>query len=293
MAVHRLFIVDVFAEEKYAGNQLAVVTAAAQLTSQQMQKIARETNYSETAFVLSDTPRDGGYDVRIFTPAAEIPFAGHPTLGTAWVLREFLARARPERIVLNLQLAPIPVTFRTAGDGAELAWMQPTYPTIGQHFDPASLAELVDLEPADLDAVLPVEELSLGVPFTFVPIRTLAAMRRARFRQDRYERLGHLGFNPCLYLLCRETYSPANQLNVRMFAGAFGIAEDPATGSAAACLGAYLLRHTASATVDVRVEQGHEIGRPSLLYVHARRRGAEADIDVGGRVVLTARGELV
>src|SRR5215470_5387965 len=127
MSLHRLFIVDVFAEEKYAGNQLAVITDAAALTSAEMQKIARETNFSETTFVLSSTPRNGGYDVRIFTPAAEVPFAGHPTLGTAWVLRNFIATEPVQRLRLNLQLAPIPVTFAARADGVELAWMQPIY----------------------------------------------------------------------------------------------------------------------------------------------------------------------
>lgn len=295
MAAHRLFIVDVFAEEKYAGNQLAVITDAARLSAAEMQKIARETNFSETTFILSATQRGGCYDVRIFTPVAEIPFAGHPTLGTAWVLRHFIAPERPQRIVVNLQLAPIPVTFRARADGAELAWMQPTYPTFGRRLDPAPFAELLDLRREDLDTAFPVEEVSLGVPFTFVPVKTLAAIKRARFRQDRYEHVSHMGFNPCLFLISRETYSPANQLNVRMFAGAFGVAEDPATGSANACLAAYVLRHSylPGDTVDVRVEQGHEIGRPSLLQVRAQRRGEQADIEVGGRVILSARGELV
>jgi trans-2,3-dihydro-3-hydroxyanthranilate isomerase len=290
-----MFIVDVFAEEKYSGNQLAVITGAASLSTAQMQKIARETNFSETTFILSDTPRDGRYDVRIFTPMAEIPFAGHPTLGTAWVLRNFIAPAQPREIVLNLQLAPIPVTFRACADGAELAWMQPPYPVFGRRFDPAPFAELLDLRPEDLDASFPVEEVGLGVPFTFIPLKTLAAIRRARFRQDVYEGLAHLGFNPALFLICPQTDAPANQLHVRMFAAAFGVPEDPATGSANACLGAYVLRHSylPGDAVDLRVEQGYEIGRPSLLHVRARRRGDQADIEVGGRVILTARGELV
>lgn len=295
MTAHRFFIVDVFAEAKYAGNQLAVITDAASLGDAEMQQIARETNFSETTFILSDQLHDGGYDVRIFTPAAEIPFAGHPTLGTAWVLRNLVLAGRPDRLALNLKLAQIPVTFRARDDAAELAWMQPTYPAFGRRFDAEPFARLLDLEPSDLDTSFPIEEVSLGVPFTFVPIRTLAAMKRARFRAEQYERIAHLGFNPCLFLFCRETYSLANQINARMFAAALGVPEDPATGSANACLGAYILRHAylPGDAIDVRVEQGYEIRRPSLLEVRAQRRGDQADIEVGGRVILTARGELV
>jgi trans-2,3-dihydro-3-hydroxyanthranilate isomerase len=293
-AISQIHIVDVFAERKYAGNQLAVVSGAASIDDVDMQRIARETNFSETTFILSDRPRAGGHDVRIFTPAAEIPFAGHPTIGTAWVLRNEVLRSTEERIVLNLKIGPVPVRFERQGDGRDLLWMTTPYPQFGQTFDPGPLSSLLGLAPADVDDRLPVEEVSLGVPFTFVPLRTLDAVRRARFRNDEYERLQHLGFNPCIYLFCQETYDAAHQINARMFAEVFGVKEDPATGSATACLAAYILQHNVCPgdAIDLKVEQGYEINRPSLLFLRAERNGAAADIRVGGHVVPTIRGSL-
>lgn len=294
MSQNEIYIVDVFAEEKYAGNQLAVIRVNEPIADADMQRIARETNFSETTFVLSDRPRDGGYDVRIFTPAAELPFAGHPTIGSASVLRNEILRTKDERIVLNLKIGQVPVAFESEADGRDLLWMTTPYPTFGKRFDAEALAPVLGLTVADVDDRCPIEEVSLGVPFTFIPLRSLDAVQRARFRMDAYERLQHLGFNPCIFLFCPQTYSRENDLNARMFAEPFGVPEDPATGSANACLAAYLLRHAyyPGDRIDLRVEQGYEIGRPSLLFLRAQRRGAEADIRVGGHVVPTVRGTL-
>jgi trans-2,3-dihydro-3-hydroxyanthranilate isomerase len=294
MPENEIHVVDVFAEAKYAGNQLAVITNAATIPDAEMQRIARETNFSETTFILSDRPRDGGYDVRIFTPGTEVPFAGHPTIGTAYVLRNLILGSTVESVVLNLKIGQIPVRFVPERDGRQLLWMSTPYPQFGASFDAAAVASVVGLELADVDDRYPVEDVSLGVPFAFLPLKTLDAVRRARFSDERFERVRHLGFNPCLFLFSAETYSSDHQLNARMFAAPFGVPEDPATGSANACLAAYLLRHNyfPGDRVDVQVEQGYEIGRPSLLFVRAQRRGDQADIEVGGHVVATMRGVL-
>jgi trans-2,3-dihydro-3-hydroxyanthranilate isomerase len=257
-----------------------------------MQALARETNFSETTFILSETPRDGGYDVRIFTPGGEIPFAGHPTLGTAFVLREHVLRQPVEAIVLNLKIGRVPVKFEPESG---LLWMKPGEPVFGSVCDAAGFAALAGLAAADIDVRFPVEEVSLGVPFTFIPVRTLEALERARFRWEQYDKMAGMKLNPCLYLFCRETRSPANQICARMFAETFGIREDPATGSAAACLAGYILRHRYldGGRVDVRVEQGHSVGRPSLLFVRAEARSGKTEIAVGGHVILAASGELV
>jgi trans-2,3-dihydro-3-hydroxyanthranilate isomerase len=291
---NEVHIVDVFAEEKYSGNQLAVVTAGDALDDTAMQRIARETNFSETTFILSREPREGGYDVRIFTPAAEVPFAGHPTIGTAYVLRNLVLRSGAPRIVLNLKIGQVPVSFVAEADGRELLWMSAPYPEFGRSFDAGAIASVVGLTADDVDQRYPVEAVAIGIEFTFLPLRTLDAVRRARFSTQRFEQLGHLGFNPCMFLFSPQTHSPAHQLNARMFAVPFGVPEDPATGSANACLAAYLLRHDyfPGDRIDLRVEQGYEIGRPSLLHLRAQRRGAEAAIEVGGHVVPTFRGAL-
>jgi trans-2,3-dihydro-3-hydroxyanthranilate isomerase len=282
------YIVDVFAEERYAGNQLAVVRGGADLSDKTLQKIALEMNYSETTFVLSDEETDGGYDVRIFTPGEEVPFAGHPTLGTAYVIQHELLAGPVERITLNLKAGEIPVTF------GEVLWMRQLPPAFGATVDSASLARALNLETADLDDHYPVQEVSTGLPALIVPLRDLDALRRCKVDWERYTELAGPGKN--LYVFCPEPHDDGpGDLSARMFANDLGVPEDPATGSAAGCLAAYLLEHSYLGTdpVDVRVEQGHEIGRPSLLYLRATRDSDEIKVDVGGKVQMVARGELV
>ena len=282
------YIVDVFAEERYAGNQLAVVRGGGDLTDETLQKIALEMNYSETTFVLSDEESEGGYDVRIFTPGEEVPFAGHPTLGTAYVIQHELLAGPAERITLKLKAGEIPVTF------GEVLWMRQLPPTFGEVLDHASVARALNLEAANLNDHYPVQEVSAGLPALVVPLRDLGALRRCRVDWERYTEVAGSGKN--LYIFCPEShYDGPGNLSARMFANDLGVPEDPATGSAAGCLAAYLLEHSYLGTdsVDVRVEQGYEIGRPSLLYLRAARPEDEMRIDVGGKVQMVARGELV
>jgi trans-2,3-dihydro-3-hydroxyanthranilate isomerase len=282
------YIVDVFAEERYAGNQLAVVRGGADLPDETLQKIALEMNYSETTFVLSEEETDGGYDVRIFTPGEEVPFAGHPTLGTAYVIQHELLAGPVERITLNLKAGEIPVTF------GEVLWMRQLPPAFGATLDSAPLARTLNLETADLDDHYPVQEVSTGLPALIVPLRDLDALRRCKVDWERYTELAGSGKN--LYVFCPEPHDDGpGDLSARMFANDLGVPEDPATGSAAGCLAAYLLEHSYLGTdsVDVRVEQGYEIGRPSLLYLRVARDGDEMRVDVGGKVQMVARGELV
>jgi trans-2,3-dihydro-3-hydroxyanthranilate isomerase len=293
MANPRMFIVDVFAEEKYAGNQLAVVAGGAALSSAAMQRIARETNFSETTFILSDQPQNGGYAVRIFTPAAEIPFAGHPTLGTAFVLRTEILNDRPETVTLNLGVGQVPVRFTRDGDGRETVWMRAPQVELGQTHAPEQVAAIIGLSAGDLDSRFPVQDASIGISFTIIPVATLDAMKRARFNRTVYDRQADA--RHAVFLFSSQTYSGDNQINARMFAEPFGVPEDPATGSANACLGAYLLEHRYAAgdRLDVRVEQGYEIGRPSLLFLRAQRHAAGTEVFVGGHVVTAFRGELL
>jgi trans-2,3-dihydro-3-hydroxyanthranilate isomerase len=281
------YIVDVFAEEKYAGNQLAVVRGGAGLSDETLQKIALEMNYSETTFVLSEEDTGGGYDVRIFTPGHEIPFAGHPTLGTAYVIQHEILASPVERITLKLKAGEVPVTF------GEVLWMRQLPPALGRTLDSTSVASTLRLDRADLDDRYPVQEVSTGLPALIVPLRDLDALRRCKVDWERYTEVAGPGKN--LYVFCPEPHDGGpGDLSARMFANDLGVPEDPATGSAAGCLAAYLLEHSCLGTdsVDVRVEQGYEIGRPSLLYLQAARDGDEMRVDVGGKVQLVARGEL-
>ncbi len=282
------YIVDVFAEEKYAGNQLAIVRGGAGLPDEGLQKMALEMNYSETAFVLSEEETEGGYDVRIFTPGDEVPFAGHPTLGTAYVIQHEILTSPVESVTLKLKAGEIPVTF------GEVLWMRQLPPTFGAILDPALFTRTLNLETADLDNRSPVQVVSTGLPALIVPLRDLDALRRCKVDWERYTEVAGPGKN--LYVFCPESHDDGpGDLSARMFANDLGVPEDPATGSAAGCLAAYLLEHSYLGTdaVDVRVEQGYEIGRPSLLYLQAERDGEKIIVNVGGKVQMVARGELV
>jgi trans-2,3-dihydro-3-hydroxyanthranilate isomerase len=286
-------IVDVFAEEKYAGNQLAVVRPAEGLPDSVMQKIARETNFSETTFVLGDRKRRGGYDVRIFTPAAELPFAGHPTLGTAFVIQQDLIKKPVRKVVLNLKVGAIPVTFAYRGQKPDVLWMKQIEPRFGVTLEDRRVAALLGLRPEDLDPRFPVEEVSTGIPFVIVPVKTLEAVKRSAVRTDKLAGLGSEG--KAFLLFAPQVSRPGNDLHVRVFAHGYGVAEDPATGSANGCLAGYLVRHRflGGPRIDIRVEQGQEIGRPSLLLLRAAETAGKIDVLVGGRVVPVARGKLV
>jgi trans-2,3-dihydro-3-hydroxyanthranilate isomerase len=288
------YLVDVFAEEKYAGNQLAVVRNAGTLSSVQMQRIANEMHFSETAFILSDQKRNDGYDVRIFTPAREIPFAGHPTLGTAYVIRHNIVAEATNRVVLNLKVGQIPVTFEKDGNNREILWMKQMTPTFGRTFDAAKISRMLNLDVGEIDSRYPVQEVSTGVPFVITPLKTLDAVKRVRIDKDKELELTKDSQAEIL-VFCPETYKKENSLNVRVFVDLYGIPEDPATGSANGCLAGYLshYRYFGDDLVNVRVEQGYEIGRPSLLHLKAENREGKIHVYVGGKVVMVASGELV
>jgi len=285
------YIADVFAEKKYAGNPLAVFRNASALSSSEMQQIAREINFSETTFILSDESREGGFDVRIFTPKEEVPFAGHPTLGTAYIIHREILQGRVEKVVLNLKVGQIPVTFSPGG----YAWMKQIEPSFGPQHAAATLATVLGLEVDDLDPRTPVEEVSTGLPFFIVPLKHMHALKRARVNQAKYFDLIKDTAAKGILVFCPETHEPQNNLSVRVFVDYYGVPEDPATGSGNGCLAGYLVHHRyfGQAQIDLRCEQGYEIGRPSLLLLKAEQSDARIQIWVGGRSILVAQGEFV
>jgi trans-2,3-dihydro-3-hydroxyanthranilate isomerase len=286
-------IVDVFAEEKYTGNQLAVILNGQALITPQMQRIANEMHFSETTFICSPMQSNGGYDVRIFTPAIEVPFAGHPTLGTAHVIRQNAGRPKPETVILNLKVGQIPVTFRTDKAGNEVAWMKQKPPTFSRTFEPRDFCRVLNLAEADFSGDFPIQEVSTGLAFIIVPLKTLDAIKRARVNYD--AQLSLLKENQAgILVFAPQTYKKGNDLNVRVFVDAYGIVEDPATGSGNGCLAGYLAKHRffGASKVNARVEQGCEIGRPSLLHLQSEETHGEIEVNVGGRVIPVAEGEL-
>lgn len=295
----RFFIVDCFAERPYQGNQLLVVVADRPVPDVEQQAIAREINFSETAFVLSGRKPDGGYDVRIWTPnVGEVPFAGHPTLGTAHVIRRVLEREAGEApqgpVLLDLKVGRIPVA--EAGDGMV---MSQNPPTLGATYDPAEVAEVFGLSPDDIRRDLPVQWASTGLEAVLVPLAGRVAL--ARLRHDRGPFAAYVARHPecnCNHLFFWDGgevgRDGAPVLHARCLMEDF--VEDPATGSANGDLAAYLMEQGYFGTPKARwkVLQGEDMGRASVLDVRAARRGVGRDgwtIEVGGRCHVVARGE--
>jgi trans-2,3-dihydro-3-hydroxyanthranilate isomerase len=292
---HRFYMVDVFAESSYAGNQLPVIVGAENMSDEKMQLIAAEMNFSETTFVHTVPEKDGGYRVRIFTPAREIAFTGHPILGTAWVIRHHLVTEPCKQIQLNIEVGQVPVTFETSDDGRELVWFQAPAMKLGQTSTINELAAVLGLTPEDIGTETPIQVVSAGTSAIIVPLRSLEALRRSRLNLDTFSSLANKGFPPLVYLFCDQTHLPDNDLCVRFFFEAHGVREDPATGNGAAFLGAYLLEHQShkDASLNLRIEQGHEVRRPSLIMLRAQINNGCHEVSVGGYVIPTIQGELL
>ncbi len=290
----KFYIVDVFAQEKYAGNQLAVFVELGVLSTQEMQKIAKEMNYSETTFITSLDMQEGGYPVRIFTPEQELPFAGHPTLGTAYVLQKEISLPI-KQIILNLQVGKIPVTLHYQDENIEELWMQQKPPTFAQTFTAETLAPILNLDLEDIDLGYPIQEVSTGISFIIVPLKKLSSLKNIKINRDKYFELVNQTQAKAILAFCPETNKPENNLAARVFADAVGVPEDPATGSANGCLAGYLVNYSyfGAESIDVRVEQGYEIGRPSLLLLKAEKNETDIKVFVGGKVIMVAQGQFV
>ncbi|MHC4439003.1 MAG: PhzF family phenazine biosynthesis protein [Planctomycetota bacterium] len=295
MAKYQFYILDVFAERKYAGNQLAVIRNAAAISDNQMLRITKEMNYSETTFILSEQTREGGYDVRIFTPAAEVPFAGHPTLGTAYVIQHEIMKEPTQTVILNLKVGQIPVTSGQGGKEKEILWMRQKEPTFGLTIEPGLVSGVLGLDESEIDDRFIVQEVSTGLPFIVVPLKGLDAVKRAKVNRDECFKLIEDTQAKMILVFCAETYNQDNDLNVRVFCDYYDIPEDPATGSGNGCLAGYLAKHSyfGKDIIDIRVEQGYEISRPSLLYLRAENKQGKIDVSVGGKVVMVAEGQLL
>jgi len=283
-------IVDVFSNGKYTGNQLAVFKNAGNIPDKEMQQIAKEINFSETTFILSDSKNDGGYDVRIFTPNEEVPFAGHPTIGTAYIIQNEVLEAPLDNIILNFKGGQITVSFNNQ---EELLWMKQNQPTFGRILDTDKISEVLNIHKENIDDRFPIQEVSTGLPVLVVPLKSLEAVKKVKINREKYfELIEHMDAK-AIMVFSPETYDSKNDLNVRDFADYYGIPEDAATGSSNGCLAAYLVKcgYFERSEIDIRVEQGYEIERPSLLFLKAGDDNGEIDVHVGGKVVKIAQGE--
>ncbi len=286
------YITDVFGFKKYSGNQLATFLHCTGIDSREMQQIAREINFSETTFVVSDEPNQGNYDVRIFTPGDEVRFAGHPTLGTAYVIREHLIQRPVGQVVLNLRVGQVPVDF-PADDKDSFIWMHQVEPEFGTTLKTEDLARVLNLDLADFDERWPIQQVSTGLAQIIVPLRNLNALKQATVIKSALNDLIRQNWAKLILIFCPGGYTADQDLAVRVFADYFGIPEDPATGSGNGCLAAYLVkqRYFGSSSIDLRVGQGYQIGRPSLLALRANEEGKHIHVSVGGKVIPVAQGQ--
>jgi trans-2,3-dihydro-3-hydroxyanthranilate isomerase len=288
---------DVFTDEALAGNQLAVFFNARSVSTERMQRIAREMNFSETTFVLpAETP---GTDarIRIFTPGTEMPMAGHPTIGSTFALAHvgFIPTGAP-RFVCQLGVGPVQVDLEWRGRNLSFAWMTQLPPTFESPVPyRADVAAAIGLEESDLMDDLPIQAVSCGVPFLMVPLRDRATVDRAIADGSAFRRLcERTAIDLPIFLF---SFTQPAAAHSRMFAPELGIVEDPATGIASGPLGCYLVRHglvRGEQAQHIISMQGVAMGRPSKIHIAIQgTRDAITLVKVGGQAVLVARGELL
>jgi trans-2,3-dihydro-3-hydroxyanthranilate isomerase len=282
---------DVFSSQPFEGNPLAVFLDGRGLSDQEMQALAREMNLSETTFILPRDPsveRERGVRVRIFTVQEELPFAGHPTLGTAFQLR---GSTGAQEIVLDLNAGKVPVHFEETPGQPVFGEMTQINPEFGTRHDSEAVVRASGLQDGDIDPSLPIQTVSTGVLFTIVPLRGLDIIRNLHVDMRGSEEYLQRSGGKFFYFVSRETVDPAAGLHARMMSYN---GEDPATGSAAGCAAAWMVAHgVAQPDERVLIEQGIEMQRPSRIFVRASRRDDRVvNVRVGGNVVEVLRGEV-
>ena len=296
---YRFVQVDVFTDRVFGGNPLAVVLDAEGIADAEMQAIAREMNLSETTFVLPPTREDCVARVRIFTPGSELPFAGHPTIGTSYVLaREGLLPPGASEIALEEGVGPVSVRFEGDPGAPTFAWMTHGAAHFGPEVaDRAAVAAALSLEESDLLAGMPLRPGSTGLPFLYVPLRDAATVDRAAPDPVALKRFAGEDERLPFFVFAPDPDPGAGRVYSRMLGtDLLGIPEDPATGSASGPLGAYLVQHGLVRTApEVRIvsEQGTRMGRQSFIHIRLRTAGEQiTSIEVGGSTVPVLEGTL-
>ncbi len=282
---------DVFTATALEGNSLAVFPDARGLSGDEMQALAREMNLSETTFILPGDPaaeRERGVKVRIFTVREELPFAGHPTLGTAFVLRG--SSGTPE-VALDLKVGKIPVRFEDQPGHPAFGEMRQRDPELGEVHAREAVAAATGLAPGEIADDVPIQTVSTGLPFIIVPLRSLAAARNLTVNWQKATEYLERTQGHFFYFVCRETVDRSARLHARMF---FYNGEDPATGSAAGCAAAWMTAHGVAPSGErVLIEQGVEMKRASRIFVRADKDGNRVvNVRVGGNAVEVLRAEV-
>ena len=279
------YIVDVFAEKKYAGNQLAVFFDAENLSDANMQKIAREINFAESTFITKLSPENNTAEIRIFTPEYEMKFAGHPIIGTSWVLINKIFENQPQNIVLSVPIGEIPVN-----QSGDLVWLQAAQPEFMDTFSTEDFSSFSNLSSSDFDDKFPIQEVTTGSAFVIVPLQNKKAIENLLLDQDKMNKWLHAHCKTshrALYFYCLKD----SKLISRMFCIEDNqLKEDAATGSASTCLQAFLLKYHLT-EIEIINHQGDYINRPSQIYFKGKLSENHFDIKIGGKTQFVAKGE--
>ncbi len=297
----QFYVVDVFATEKYTGNQLAVfIDLEKVLSNEQMLAITREINFAESTFVRNIN-RDESVEVRIFTTEYEVPFAGHPTLGTAYIIAKYLSSAPSPKVVLQLKKGAIPVQINMPENLKDSRFtMRQAQPNFGATYNAELVAKALYLPLTDVDLSMPIQEVDTGLPYLIIFLKDLKSIGRLQLNSEKVEQFlkreklfktnNARGLTTSLFFVSKETVDTQHQYHTRMFVlEGNAIWEDAATGSANGCFLAYLLKHRRTA-VSAIVEQGFEMGRKSILYLDGELKNDEYILNVGGQVAAVAKG---
>ena len=282
---------DVFTDRALTGNALSVCLDGRGLSTEEMQALARETNLSETTFILpgdAAAEKERGIRVRIFTVKEELPFAGHPTLGTAYVLHR---QTGASEVRLELNVGTVPVRFEQSDGLPAFGEMTQKNPEFGATHSPESIARFTNLTPGDFDDNLPIQTVSTGMPFTITPVKSLEKLRSLTLDLARASEYLAKSGGKFLYFVSREVLDPKARLHARML---FYNGEDPATGSAAGCCASWMVAHGVAASDErVIIEQGVQMHRPSRIFVRATKKDNQViNVRVGGNCVEVLRGEV-
>jgi len=253
-----------------------------------MQSIASTLNFPETTFIISDTVIDEGYDVRIFTPKAEVDFAGHPVLGIAFIILKYIMGEEVKQVKLNLKIGQIRVEIKQ-----DELWMEQMEPTFGNTLGRELLADVLSIAESEIDSDYPIVEVSTGLPFTIVPLKTRESLAKVRIVNGYYNEFVTRTSAKGILVFAPGGHEEQQKLSVRVFVPYLGIPEDPATGSANGCLAAYLIKYKyfGGERIDIQVGQGYEMGRNAQLSLQAVKEMNRIKIRIGGKVIVNARGD--
>ncbi len=297
MSKYEYYICDVFTQQKFSGNQLAVITDAEGLSDHDMQNIAREFNFSESTFVFP-SEKENTRKVRIFTPRSEVPFAGHPNIGTAFILAEtgiFGDFAQSIDVVFEEKAGNVPIKINK--DHCGYIWCELSAPaplSLGKVATVDLASEVLSIEAGDINVTTHYPQVaSVGLPFLFVELQSLEALSQAQIDLTKLQRLLQEGFPSYIHIYCRDVKD--FDIRCRMFAPLDGVPEDPATGSANAALIALLSHCDQRSDLEDKwkISQGSEIGRPSVLHGRAQKIGGTVtEVNLGGYSVMVCKGTI-